>query len=102
LDNGEISHVVETELGYHIIEVTDRRPNEDLLPYEKMKTRINTTITGIKTVRVTDEFFEQLKREANFEFNEQAIKLFAEKVNEYKNEKKKLESESAVSDSMKN
>ncbi|MBN9655858.1 peptidylprolyl isomerase [Halobacillus sp. GSS1] len=48
LEPGEISEPVQSQFGYHIIKVTDKRDKEDIKPYEEMKDEIKRTLTSQK------------------------------------------------------
>ncbi|MYL72040.1 foldase [Halobacillus litoralis] len=48
LEPGEISEPVQSQFGYHIIKVTDKRDKEDIKPYEEMKEEIKRTLTSQK------------------------------------------------------
>jgi peptidyl-prolyl cis-trans isomerase C len=49
LKQGEVSDIVETQFGYHLIKVTDRKP-ETLVPYEEIKNKLQDYLKG-ETIR---------------------------------------------------
>ncbi|MDJ0809812.1 MAG: peptidylprolyl isomerase [Desulfobacterales bacterium] len=63
LQKGEVSDVVETRFGYHLIKVTDRRP-AGIISYEEAKGRIADNIKKEKDGKVVREYIEKLRAKA--------------------------------------
>ncbi|MRR07152.1 MAG: peptidylprolyl isomerase, partial [Deltaproteobacteria bacterium] len=66
LKSGEISEVVETQFGYHIIKVTDKKP-AGTVPFAEAK---NDIIEYLKTQKIQQDiskYVEKLRKEAKIE-----------------------------------
>jgi len=68
---GEVSDLVETRFGYHIIKVTDKKPARDI-PYEEVKDRIDQHLKNQKVEAKLDEYLADLKKKAEIEVLVQA------------------------------
>ncbi len=66
LDTGAISPVVETQFGYHVLQVTDREP-EKTLAFEEVKDRLEEALLQEKTKERTDRYIEKLRESAEIE-----------------------------------
>lgn len=66
LETGKVSSVVETRFGYHLIQVTDRRP-EKALPYEEVEKRLKQVLRQDKLRRETEKYIETLRKSARIE-----------------------------------
>lgn len=65
---GEISDIVETEYGYHIIKVTDKVDKQET--YDEVKDEIKSILTNEKY----DEYLEKLKTDSKIEQKEDIVK----------------------------
>jgi len=65
---GQVSGVVETRFGYHLIKVTDRRP-ELKLPYEKVKEKVRNYLASRKMTKEVQAYVNGLKKHAKVERN---------------------------------
>ncbi|QJR82066.1 peptidylprolyl isomerase [Alteromonas pelagimontana] len=63
-NKGDVSGVVETEFGYHIIKLTDVKP-EQVTPFEEVSTEIRETLLADKA---TEKFFDLQSRMAEVAF----------------------------------
>jgi peptidyl-prolyl cis-trans isomerase C len=66
LETGEISPVVETQFGYHVLQVTDHEP-EKTLAYDEVKGRLEEVLLREKTKQGTDQYIEELRESAEIE-----------------------------------
>ncbi len=64
LEKGEISNLVLSPFGYHIIEVLDKRGGT-ALPFEEISQKIKARLYGEELNREIKAFIEQLKEEEN-------------------------------------
>ena len=60
---GQVSDIVETQFGYHIIKVTDRK-QAGLTPFEKAKPDIVKTLGQTKKGKLYKQYIDKLKAEA--------------------------------------
>ena len=66
LKPGQISDVVTTQFGYHIIKVTDRK-DAATVPLEQVSERVKQFISGQKKQAKADEFIASLKQKSKIE-----------------------------------
>jgi peptidyl-prolyl cis-trans isomerase C len=64
LNPGDVSDIVETRFGYHLIEVIDRQP-ETIIPYEDVKDRLARYVKQEKIQKEVRVYAEKLKENAN-------------------------------------
>ena len=64
LEVGQVSDIVKTEYGYHIIKVTDHK-DAGITPFDEVKDRIIEQLKRNKRLELTREYIESLKAEAD-------------------------------------
>jgi peptidyl-prolyl cis-trans isomerase C len=74
LKTGEISRPVQTQYGWHIIKLIEKRPAEQT-PYEEAKKTIQIRLEQAKREQRVKEYFEELKKKVGFKINDQALDL---------------------------
>jgi len=66
LKPGEVSNVVETELGFHLIKVHEKRP-EKIVPFKEVEERIRQHLVNQKLKQRVDEYLNEVKKTAKIE-----------------------------------
>jgi peptidyl-prolyl cis-trans isomerase C len=66
LEIGQLSGIVTTEYGYHLIQVTDKKA-ESIIPYEEIQARIVQYLHREKVMVAIEELAAQLRSEAEIE-----------------------------------
>lgn len=73
LKPGEISDVVESKFGYHIISVEEKK-DESLQPLEELKGKIKQKIFEERRASMTKDYMEQAMKDANVEIYPEKLK----------------------------
>jgi peptidyl-prolyl cis-trans isomerase C len=63
---GDVSDVVETRFGYHLIKVTEKRP-ESTIPYEDVKEKLQQYLKKKEVEKQVSSYVEELKGKAKVE-----------------------------------
>ncbi|MBW1679535.1 MAG: peptidylprolyl isomerase [Deltaproteobacteria bacterium] len=66
LKTGEVSDIVETRFGYHLIKGIDKKP-ETTIAYEEIKDRIRENLKQEKVKKEVTQYVEKLKKKAKVE-----------------------------------
>jgi peptidyl-prolyl cis-trans isomerase C len=72
LQPGEISPVVQTQFGYHVIKVEERRPPGEL-PLDQARDQARSMIVNQKTMEKVGELLKNLSESADIEFRDPPI-----------------------------
>jgi len=69
LKTGELSEIVETQFGYHLIKVVDRKEARTV-PLEEVKDKISTHLKNVKERQAFITYLEKLREGASIEYAE--------------------------------
>ena len=75
---GEVSKVVESEFGYHILKLTDVRPSLNELPYESVAQEISRELLLRKRAAVYDSLITTLRKSAKVDVVDPDLKYAVE------------------------
>lgn len=78
---GQISEIVQTPYGYHIIQLEERREGTQK-PLEQVKEQIRATLRNEALQTRTKEFYEELKQRANLQIDEAKLEEVAQSLPE--------------------
>jgi len=72
LQPGQISDVVKTQYGYHVIMVTERKEG-DRRPFDQVKEQIRTSLRNKALQDQVRDHFEELKKQGNVQIDDAAL-----------------------------
>ena len=67
LKKGEVSEVVETPFGYHLIKVTDRQPGR-VMPLDEVKEKVRSFLDRQQREQTLNDYLEKLRGPAKIEY----------------------------------
>jgi len=73
LELEELSGIVKTDFGFHILKITDKKP-ETVKTFEEVKEDILQTLLPTKQKEAFDNLLEELKSKVEIQINEEALK----------------------------
>ena len=73
LEVEELSEVLKTDFGFHILKITEKKP-ETVKAFEEVKEDIIQTLLPIKQKEAFENFLEELKGKTEIEINEEALR----------------------------
>jgi peptidyl-prolyl cis-trans isomerase C len=79
--NGEISEIVRTQYGFHIIQLEERREGKPK-PFDQVKDQIKSVMRNTQLRERTEQHYEELKAKANVQIDDAAAERAAAKVPE--------------------
>jgi len=68
MEKGGISDVVETQFGYHVIKVTDKKPAQ-VISLADAKEKIRANMINEKRQKATEKYYDELKKKANIVYS---------------------------------
>lgn len=74
---GDVSDIIRTRWGYHIIKVTEVVP---VKPFDEIVDELNRTYQSQRLEYDFKKYIEKLKKEYNFKLNQQTLELFISKA----------------------
>ncbi len=83
LKEGEMSGIVKTQFGFHIIKVTGKRP-AGITPYEEVKEQIKSNLLPAKQQEIFTKMKEEMKKSAKISIKDEVLKNFDSKPSETK------------------
>jgi parvulin-like peptidyl-prolyl isomerase len=78
---GEISEIVQTPYGFHIIQLEERRDGEQK-PFDQVKEQIRATLRNESMQARTKEFYDQLKEGADVQIDAVVLERVAKSIPE--------------------
>lgn len=76
LEVGEVSDIVETQFGYHIIKLLGKG---EILPLEQEKENLKTIIKRLRYQDIYNEYVDKLRQEFSFTINQNNLQTIVEK-----------------------
>lgn len=76
---GDLSDVVKTPYGYHIIQLEERKPGAEK-PFDQVKEQIRATLRNQALQAKTQSFYDELKQKGNVSIDDAAVEKVAAKV----------------------
>lgn len=77
LQTGQISDIIKTRFGYHIIKVIDRKPAQ-YQSFDEVKDAVRTTLIRDKQRESFEKFTDQLKEKAKISINDELLSSIGE------------------------
>jgi parvulin-like peptidyl-prolyl isomerase len=67
LKKGEVSEIVETPFGYHLIKVTDKQPGR-VMPLDEVKEKVRSYLDRQQKEQALNKYLEELRGPAKIEY----------------------------------